>query len=57
MRIHGNLARIEILPEEFSRFMEEDVRIRVDAAFREYGFAYVTLDVRGYRTGSMNEVI
>ena len=57
VRIHGNLARIEILPEEFSRFMEEDVRIRVDAAFREYGFAYVTLDVRGYRTGSMNEVI
>ena len=57
VRIHGNLARIEILPEEFSRFMEEDVRIRVDAAFREYGFAYVTLDVKGYRTGSMNEVI
>lgn len=57
VRIHGNLARIELLPEDFPRFMDERMRVEVHAAFKEIGFSYVTLDVRGYRTGSMNEVI
>lgn len=58
VRIHGkDLARIEIAPAEFPKFMEEGCRAAVDAAFRSYGFSYVTLDIRGYRTGSMNEVL
>lgn len=58
VRIHGkDLARIEIHPEQFPKFMEEDCRTAVDKAFRTYGFSYVTLDIRGYRTGSMNEVL
>ena len=57
VRIHGNIARIELLPGEFDKFMREDIRTEVYAKFKEFGFTYVTLDVRGYRTGSMNETL
>lgn len=57
VRIHGNLARIELLPEQFDRFMVPETRSRVAAALKEIGFAYVTLDLVGYRTGSMNETL
>ena len=57
VRIHGNLARIELPPEQFPRFMEDDTRQKVAQAFREFGFAYTTLDIQGYRTGSMNETL
>ena len=58
VRIHGeNVARIELQPEDFGRMLDEELRIRVYEAFKEYGFAYVALDLRGYRTGSMNETL
>ena len=57
VRIHGNLARVELPPEQFPRFMEAETRTRVAKAFKEIGFAYTTLDVQGYRTGSMNETL
>ncbi len=57
VRIHGDLARIEILPEEFDRIMTPEVRGQITTTLREYGFSYVTLDLSGYRTGSMNEVL
>ena len=57
VRIHGDLARIEILPEDFDRIMTPEVRGQITTALREYGFSYVTLDLSGYRTGSMNEVL
>ncbi|MBQ7169836.1 MAG: ATP-dependent sacrificial sulfur transferase LarE [Synergistaceae bacterium] len=57
VRVHGDVARIETLPEDFSRIIADDIRSRVYKALREYGFPYVTLDMKGYRTGSMNEVI
>ena len=57
VRIHGSMARIEVLPEEFEKLLNEDVRNRITAAFRSFGFTYVTMDLIGYRTGSMNEVI
>ena len=57
VRIHGDLARIEILPEDFDRIMTPEVRKQITTALREYGFSYVTLDLSGYRTGSMNEVL
>ena len=57
VRIHGNIARIELLPEEFSKFMEEKIREDVYSKLKEIGFTYVTLDVKGYRTGSMNETL
>ena len=57
VRIHGNVARIELLPEEFPLLMEESARLTVYEKFKEYGFRYVALDLLGYRTGSMNEVL
>ena len=57
VRIHGDVARIELLPDEFPKFMEEKTRLRVYKKFKEYGFSYVTLDVLGYRMGSMNETL
>ncbi|MBR5976041.1 MAG: ATP-dependent sacrificial sulfur transferase LarE [Clostridiales bacterium] len=57
VRIHGTMARIEILPEEFPKLISDEVRNQVTSAFRSYGFTYITMDLIGYRTGSMNEVI
>ena len=57
VRIHGNIARIEVLPEEIIRIVKEENRIRIAEEFKKYGFDYVTLDLQGYRTGSMNETL
>ena len=61
VRIHGNesglIARIEIMPEEFPRLIEEKTRTQIYAYLKKLGFSYVTLDLQGYRTGSMNETI
>jgi len=58
VRIHGNdglLARIEVMPSEFTRLMEN--RAQITGKFREYGFDYISMDLEGYRTGSMNETL
>ena len=57
VRVHGNIARIEVLPEEISKLMEETVRSAVYKRFKEIGFDYVAMDLAGYRTGSMNETL
>lgn len=57
VRIHGTIARIEVLPAEFSKLIQEENRALITASFRQYGFSYVTMDLLGYRTGSMNEVL
>ena len=54
-RIHGKIARIEVLPEMFPDFMLH--RSEISDALRSIGFQYVTLDLIGYRTGSLNEVL
>lgn len=55
VRLHGDVARIELDPAEFDHFMKEDIRKSVYNRFKEIGFTYISLDVLGYRTGSMNE--
>ncbi|MBQ7481349.1 MAG: ATP-dependent sacrificial sulfur transferase LarE [Lachnospiraceae bacterium] len=55
VRIHGDIARIEVLPEEFGKLTEDKVRNEVGMKFKSLGFGYVTMDLEGYRTGSMNE--
>ena len=59
VRLHGetknSVARIEILPEEFPKLMQEENRSRIYAGLKAAGFTYVALDLGGYRTGSMNE--
>ena len=57
VRIHGLLARIEIMPEEFPKLLEQNVREDIAKKFKEYGFTYVTMDILGYRMGSMNETL
>lgn len=57
VRIHGDMARIELKPEDFGRFMEDEIRTKVYKRFKEIGFTYVSLDILGYRTGSMNETL
>ena len=55
VRIHGTLARIEVPKADFGCIMKEDIREEIVTKFTEYGFHYVTFDLQGYRTGSMNE--
>lgn len=55
VRNHVDLARIEVLPEEIERFFERSLREKVVAEFKKLGFVHVSLDLTGYRTGSMNE--
>lgn len=54
VRMHENMARIEILSDELDRLIEENLRREIVKNFKDYGFDYVTLDLQGYRTGSMN---
>ena len=57
VRIHGRMARIEIEPEEFGKLMEERARNIIIEKFKDYGFSYISMDLMGYRTGSMNETL
>lgn len=57
VRIHGLIARIEVLPEELEKIVNQEVRGLIVSKFKEYGFTYITLDLAGYRTGSMNETL
>jgi uncharacterized protein len=57
VRHHGEIARIEVAREERGKFFDLDLMDRVYARFNEIGFRYVALDLKGYRTGRMNEAI
>lgn len=57
VRIHNNIARIEILPSEFSKILENDTADLLNQYLQEIGFTYVTLDLGGYQTGSMNKTL
>lgn len=62
VRLHGEedknaVARIELLPEDFERLMDIQLREKIYQSFKDFGFAYTALDLKGYRTGSLNETI
>jgi len=57
VRHHGQVARIEIDPSDFSVIMEKKIREEIVENLKKIGYQYVTLDLTGYRTGSMNEPI
>ena len=57
VRHHGDIARIEVSPHERTRFVDEKFMDQIDEFFRQLGFAYTALDLKGYRTGSLNEKI
>src|SRR6185369_2421873 len=57
VRHHDSLVRIEIAPAEMSRALDLEVVNTLSRRFRELGFKYVTLDLQGFRSGAMNEVL
>lgn len=57
VRIHGMIARIEVQPQEFERLIRPEVREAITDKLTALGFTYVTMDLKGYRTGSMNETL
>jgi len=57
VRHHENLARIEVPPTSIAMLADPVQAARVDAYFRSLGYQYVALDLRGFRSGSMNEVL
>ena len=57
VRHHDTLARIELEPEDFMTLMDDDLRKQVVDKFKSIGYLYVTLDLQGFRSGSLNEVL
>src|SRR4030043_1342048 len=57
VRHYGILARIEILNEEMARLINGSLREKVVSHLKEMGYRYITLDLQGFRSGSMNEVL
>ncbi|RII35711.1 ATP-dependent sacrificial sulfur transferase LarE [Clostridium chromiireducens] len=57
VRHHGEIARIEVAPTEREKFYNQKFMDRIGNEFKKLGFTYVTLDLLGYRTGSMNETL
>lgn len=55
VRVHGNLARIEVAPAQLGLAAKEPLRSEIYQKLKELGFTYAALDLAGYRTGSMNE--
>ncbi|MDQ3253273.1 MAG: TIGR00268 family protein, partial [Acidobacteriota bacterium] len=57
VRHHDELVRLEIAPAELDRALSREVADELAQRFRALGFRYVTLDLHGYRSGAMNEVL
>lgn len=57
VRSHVDLARIELMPDETGRMADDSLRAVISAGLKEIGFTYVTVDLEGYRMGSLNERI
>ncbi|MFW9879190.1 MAG: ATP-dependent sacrificial sulfur transferase LarE [Candidatus Thorarchaeota archaeon] len=58
VRLHEpNLARIEFLPEDFTKILSNTNLDLIKNRFKELGFTYITIDIEGFRSGSMNEVL
>ena len=57
VRHHGRLARIEVPADQIARLCEEHLRTQVTAALRDMGYTYVCVDLLGFRSGSLNEML
>lgn len=55
VRVHDDIARIEVPREDMPLFIDDDVSKRIVDRFKTLGYTYITLDIQGYRMGSMNE--
>jgi uncharacterized protein len=57
VRDHDNIARIEVPRESMALFLENSTATEISGKLKSLGYKYITLDIQGYRTGSMNEVL
>ncbi len=57
VRHHGKIARIEVPEEDIQRLMEKDIRVKIIKYLKNLGFVWITVDLQGYRTGSLNEIL
>ena len=57
VRHHGNIARIEVSGGNFKKLTKKNTRDKIIEYFRKLGFSWITIDLEGYRTGSLNEVL
>ena len=57
VRIHGNIARIEVPAKDIERLASEEIREAVYEKFKALGFMFVTIDMKGYKMGSMNATL
>lgn len=57
VRHHDKIARIEIEIDEMPKILADDTRKRIVSEFKKLGYLYVTIDLQGYRTGSMNAAL
>ncbi len=57
VRHYEDTARVEVAPQDLANFLQEEARGRVVALLKELGFHFVTLDLEGYRMGSLNQAI
>ena len=57
VRHHDTVARIEIEPKDFSALLDESTRTDITEYFKSIGYSYVTMDMNGFRSGSLNEIL
>ena len=57
VRHHGDVARVEIAPAELAKALDPEMAAAIVAALKPLGFRFVALDLEGYRTGALNEVL
>ena len=57
VRCHGNIARVEVEKRDIKIFVNNRICDKITKRLRQLGFKYITLDLEGYRTGSLNEVL
>jgi uncharacterized protein len=57
VRHHDTIARIEIEPKDFLALLDDSVRDEITEYFKSIGYSYVTMDMNGFRSGSLNEIL
>jgi uncharacterized protein len=57
VRHHGSIARIEVHPDERAKFFDKNLLDQIVSELKKLGYIYVTLDLQGYRSGAMNELL
>ena len=57
VRVHGDVARVEVPADRIGDLVREGIREGIVSVFKEIGFRYITFDLQGFRSGSMDEVL